>query len=335
MDVSLASLGCKTVPVTGSLQVTGTWTANSNGTYTDNTVTTGSVTFPLAAACLSVSSVNVAVRQGSGGHHGARLGHGHLFERFQRPLHLLGHRQPERRPRRGLSLGDDQRQLHDLGLRPQHRRHRGLLVLRLGKHADRDPEADDSPASPARSCSRRAAPAGTGGTTGTGGATGSGRHHGHRRHRRHRDRRARRPAAGRLRAETAARAGRPARRGTGGAGKGGSGGTSATGGTAGASRDGAVRHLRGRQHRLRRGAQHGARSARRLQRQSLQGQARVGRHDQGHRRRQPGRPGRHRHAGCVLHRARRAPSRSFTTSPATETSSRPRRPTAPSAATRA
>src|SRR5580692_12174797 len=30
MDVSLASLGCKTVPVTGSLQVTGTWIANSN-----------------------------------------------------------------------------------------------------------------------------------------------------------------------------------------------------------------------------------------------------------------------------------------------------------------
>ncbi len=66
MDVSLASLGCKTVPVTGSLQVTGTWIANSNGTYTDNTVTSGSVTFPLAAACLSVSSVNVACDKASG-----------------------------------------------------------------------------------------------------------------------------------------------------------------------------------------------------------------------------------------------------------------------------
>src|SRR3954454_3973290 len=59
MDVVFASLGCMTVPVTGSLHVTGTWTANSNGTYTDNTVTTGSITFPLAPACLSVSSTPV------------------------------------------------------------------------------------------------------------------------------------------------------------------------------------------------------------------------------------------------------------------------------------
>ena len=59
MDVELASLGCPTVPVTGSLQVTGTWTANADGTYTDNTTTTGSITFPLAASCLSVSSIDV------------------------------------------------------------------------------------------------------------------------------------------------------------------------------------------------------------------------------------------------------------------------------------
>ena len=66
MDVSFASLGCQTVPVTGALHVTGTWTANSNGTYTDNTVTSGSVTFPLAAACLSVSSVNVPCDKAAG-----------------------------------------------------------------------------------------------------------------------------------------------------------------------------------------------------------------------------------------------------------------------------
>ena len=60
MDVTLASLGCKKVPVTGSLKVTGTWTANGDGTYTDNTVSTGSIKFPLAASCLSVSSVDVA-----------------------------------------------------------------------------------------------------------------------------------------------------------------------------------------------------------------------------------------------------------------------------------
>jgi non-reducing end alpha-L-arabinofuranosidase len=59
MDVTLTSLGCATVPVTGSLQVSGTWTANADGTYTDNTTTAGSVTFPLAPSCLSISSVPV------------------------------------------------------------------------------------------------------------------------------------------------------------------------------------------------------------------------------------------------------------------------------------
>jgi hypothetical protein len=59
MDMTLSSLGCPTVPVTGSLQVTGTWTAKSDGTYTDATTTTGSFTCPLAPDCLSVSSVDI------------------------------------------------------------------------------------------------------------------------------------------------------------------------------------------------------------------------------------------------------------------------------------
>src|ERR1041384_1059187 len=57
MDVSIASLGCPTVPVTGSLTTTGTLVANADGTFTDNTITTGSATFPLAPGCLSISSV--------------------------------------------------------------------------------------------------------------------------------------------------------------------------------------------------------------------------------------------------------------------------------------
>jgi hypothetical protein len=57
MDVSLSSLGCATVPVTGSLTTTGTFIANADGTFVDNTTTTGSATFPLAPSCLSVSSV--------------------------------------------------------------------------------------------------------------------------------------------------------------------------------------------------------------------------------------------------------------------------------------
>ena len=59
MDVELIGLGCPTVPVVGSLQVTGTWIAKANGTYTDNTTTRGSITFPLGPACLTISSVQV------------------------------------------------------------------------------------------------------------------------------------------------------------------------------------------------------------------------------------------------------------------------------------
>lgn len=60
MDTTLLSLGCPSVPVTGSLQTAGTFVANADGTYRDNTTTSGSVSFPLSAACLSVSSVPVA-----------------------------------------------------------------------------------------------------------------------------------------------------------------------------------------------------------------------------------------------------------------------------------
>jgi hypothetical protein len=56
LDLTLVGAGCPTAPVTGSLQVTGTWTANANGTYTDNTTTTGQEQFTLAPACLVISS---------------------------------------------------------------------------------------------------------------------------------------------------------------------------------------------------------------------------------------------------------------------------------------
>lgn len=57
MDVSLSSLGCKTVPVTGSLETSGRFVANADGTYSDQTTTTGTASFPLEEKCLSVSSV--------------------------------------------------------------------------------------------------------------------------------------------------------------------------------------------------------------------------------------------------------------------------------------
>ncbi len=59
MDVFLTSLACATVPATGQLETSGTLTLNADGTYTDNTVTTGSVNFPLDASCLAISGVPV------------------------------------------------------------------------------------------------------------------------------------------------------------------------------------------------------------------------------------------------------------------------------------
>src|SRR5690606_27883683 len=63
MDVSLTSLGCPTVPVIGTLSTTGSITLNADGTYTDNTHTTGAASFPLDPSCLSVSSVDVTCEE--------------------------------------------------------------------------------------------------------------------------------------------------------------------------------------------------------------------------------------------------------------------------------
>jgi len=57
MDISILGLGCPAVPVTGTVKTAGTFIANADGTYTDNTTTMGTATFPLAPACLSISSV--------------------------------------------------------------------------------------------------------------------------------------------------------------------------------------------------------------------------------------------------------------------------------------
>jgi hypothetical protein len=55
VDMSSLGIGCTSASVTGSLQVTGTWTANSDGTYSDNTTTSGDEQLTLPAACLTVS----------------------------------------------------------------------------------------------------------------------------------------------------------------------------------------------------------------------------------------------------------------------------------------
>lgn len=58
LDISTAGLdpsNCKNVTIAGSLSVSGTWTANSNGTYTDATTTTGNAQIQLPAGCLNIS----------------------------------------------------------------------------------------------------------------------------------------------------------------------------------------------------------------------------------------------------------------------------------------
>jgi hypothetical protein len=55
VDISGFGLGCTAAPVTGRLAVTGTWTANADGTFTDETTTSGDSQLELPPECLNVS----------------------------------------------------------------------------------------------------------------------------------------------------------------------------------------------------------------------------------------------------------------------------------------
>jgi hypothetical protein len=55
VDVAGFGLGCTTAAVTGMLEVTGTWTANADGTFMDQTVTSGDSQLALPPECLNVS----------------------------------------------------------------------------------------------------------------------------------------------------------------------------------------------------------------------------------------------------------------------------------------
>jgi hypothetical protein len=54
-DVSAAGIGCTAAPVTGSMTVSGTWTAKADGMFADATVTKGEAVIKLARECLMVS----------------------------------------------------------------------------------------------------------------------------------------------------------------------------------------------------------------------------------------------------------------------------------------
>jgi hypothetical protein len=59
LDVSGLGLGCSSAPLTGSRVVAGTFIANADGTYVDNTTTSGEERIELPEACLSVSGTIV------------------------------------------------------------------------------------------------------------------------------------------------------------------------------------------------------------------------------------------------------------------------------------
>jgi hypothetical protein len=54
-NVESIGLGCLTAPVSGTIRVSGSWAAKADGTYTDNTTTTGEEKLSLEAKCLQVS----------------------------------------------------------------------------------------------------------------------------------------------------------------------------------------------------------------------------------------------------------------------------------------
>lgn len=55
LDMTSLGLGCNLAPTTGSIEVTGTWTLNADGTIADATNTVGQQQVDLPAACLDVS----------------------------------------------------------------------------------------------------------------------------------------------------------------------------------------------------------------------------------------------------------------------------------------
>ena len=64
LDVqAVFGLTCPSGQVTGSLQVAGTWTANADGTFTDNTITTGTEQLALPVECKTLSLAPVTCQR--------------------------------------------------------------------------------------------------------------------------------------------------------------------------------------------------------------------------------------------------------------------------------
>ncbi len=177
---------CTSVTISGSLRVSGTFTANANGTYTDGTTTTGTPRLDLAPGCLMLSGTKVDC----GGIQRTIPG-ATCTSSSQRRMHVHAGRRPDGRHRRDLERAVEERRLHDRQQRHHahdRRRRREVRLLRRGQPADLDTPERQSADRWGRSCSRRALATGTGGTTGTGGNSEHRRHDWHWRqlqHRRH------------------------------------------------------------------------------------------------------------------------------------------------------
>ena len=72
---ALFALSCPTGHVTGTLQVTGTWTAKANGTFEDGTITAGTEYLSLPAECRDPLAGPCDLRK-------ARFGHGGRVLRY-------------------------------------------------------------------------------------------------------------------------------------------------------------------------------------------------------------------------------------------------------------
>jgi len=66
LDLTPVNAGCTSAPVTGQLTVSGSWSAQADGTYTDGTTTTGTEQFRLAPSCLVISSTPVSCTTAAG-----------------------------------------------------------------------------------------------------------------------------------------------------------------------------------------------------------------------------------------------------------------------------
>ena len=66
VNMSGFGLGCTSASIAGFFQVAGTWTLNSDGTYTDNTTTSGDAQIELPAECLFVSGTTTTCERVSG-----------------------------------------------------------------------------------------------------------------------------------------------------------------------------------------------------------------------------------------------------------------------------